>query len=124
MDFLKNAIEAEKSQKRKALETVNKEKGSAKKYISRAELERQREEEYNREQAAFLEQERLVRRRRTYSQYQQTTHYLFFVTVEKGKATGTRGKTTHTHKRLDHSLTLLFFIFYFYVCHRYKQRRK
>lgn len=61
MDFLKNAIEAEKSQKRKALEASQKEEGSNKKYISRAELERQREEEYRREHEAFLEQERLVK---------------------------------------------------------------
>lgn len=59
MDFLKNAIEAEKSQKRKALEASQ--KGSTKKYISRAELERQREEEYRREHEAYLDQERLVR---------------------------------------------------------------
>jgi hypothetical protein len=61
MDFLKNAIEAEKSQKRKALEASQ--KGSAKKYFSRAELERQREEDYRREHEAYLEQERLVRTR-------------------------------------------------------------
>lgn len=50
MDFLNDAINAEISKKRKTLETA-KNGNAKKKYVSRAELERMREEEYLRQEA-------------------------------------------------------------------------
>lgn len=50
MDFLNDAIKAEISKKRKTLETA-KSGNAKKKYVSRAELERMREEEYLRQEA-------------------------------------------------------------------------
>ncbi|KAI8384759.1 uncharacterized protein BYT42DRAFT_273357 [Radiomyces spectabilis] len=60
MDFLKSAIEAEISKKRKTLDTVASGSGSdkKKKYVSRAELERLREEEYKRQEAEREAKER------------------------------------------------------------------
>ncbi|KAF7722510.1 mRNA splicing protein prp18 [Apophysomyces ossiformis] len=57
MDFLKSAINAEISKKRKALDTASERAGS-KKYVSRAELERLREEEYRREEEERLAKEK------------------------------------------------------------------
>ena len=51
MDFLQDAIKAEISQKRKTINAVAGENGQRKKYVSRAEMERLREEEYHRQEA-------------------------------------------------------------------------
>ena len=51
MDFLKDAISSEISKKRKTINAIGGDKGGQrKKYVSRAELERLREEEYHREE--------------------------------------------------------------------------
>ncbi|KAG0174098.1 mRNA splicing protein prp18 [Apophysomyces sp. BC1034] len=57
MDFLKSAIDAEISKKRKVM-TMASEKAGNKKYVSRAELERMREEDYQREEAERVAKEK------------------------------------------------------------------
>lgn len=60
MSFLDSIIQEEVSKKRKILDTVEKDKGADKKlkYVSRAELERIREEEYKRKEQERKEKER------------------------------------------------------------------
>jgi hypothetical protein len=62
MDFLKDVIKEEQSKKRKILDAVEKHNGSDKKtkYVSRAELERIREEEYRQKEKERQEKERQV----------------------------------------------------------------
>jgi pre-mRNA-splicing factor 18 len=62
MSFLDSIIQEEVSKKRKVLDAVNKESGSDKKlkYVSRAELERIREEDYRRKEKEREEKERQV----------------------------------------------------------------
>lgn len=62
MDFLKDVIKEEQSKKRKILDAVEKHGGSDKKtkYVSRAELERIREEEYRQKEKERQEKERQV----------------------------------------------------------------
>lgn len=62
MSFLDSIIQEEVSKKRKVLDAVSKESGSDKKlkYVSRAELERIREEEYRRKEQEREEKERQV----------------------------------------------------------------
>lgn len=62
MNFLQDVINEEKAKKRKVLDAVGKQEGSDKKakYISRAELERIREEEYKRKEREREEKERQV----------------------------------------------------------------
>ncbi|KAJ8651488.1 hypothetical protein O0I10_012953 [Lichtheimia ornata] len=63
MDFLNDAINAEISKKRKTLETA-KNGNAKKKYVSRAELERMREEEYLRQEAEQQAKELEKKRKR------------------------------------------------------------
>lgn len=62
MDFLKEAIQEEVNKKRKLMEAVEKRGGTDKKlkYVSRAELERIREEEYRQKEKEREEKERQV----------------------------------------------------------------
>jgi pre-mRNA-splicing factor 18 len=63
MNFLQDVINEEMSKKRKVMEAVEKHGGSDKKqkYVSRAELERIRQEEYKRKEKERQEKEREVR---------------------------------------------------------------
>jgi pre-mRNA-splicing factor 18 len=63
MDFLKSAIQEEISKKRKLLEAAEKKEGENKKqkYVSRAELERIREEEYKKKEEERIKREQEVR---------------------------------------------------------------
>jgi pre-mRNA-splicing factor 18 len=62
MNFLQDVIKEEMSKKRKVMESLEKSGGSDKKakYVSRAELERIREEEYRRKEKERQEKEREV----------------------------------------------------------------
>lgn len=63
MSFLDSIIQEEVSKKRKVLEAVSGKEGADKKlkYVSRAEIERIREEEYKRKEQERLEKERQVK---------------------------------------------------------------
>lgn len=60
MDFLQNAISAEISKKRKTIESLANGSEKKKKYVSRAELERLREEEYRRQEEERIAKEEEV----------------------------------------------------------------
>ena len=62
MNFLQDVINEEKNKKRKVMEAVEKSGGADKKakYISRAEIERIREEEYKQKERERREKEREV----------------------------------------------------------------
>lgn len=76
MSFLDGFIKEEVSKKRKILEAVGKEGGSDKKlkYVSRAELERLREEEYRRKEKERQEKEREVNQ----NVFMASSFYLLF----------------------------------------------
>jgi pre-mRNA-splicing factor 18 len=63
MDFLKSAIQDEISKKRKVMEAASKRDGGEKKskYISRAELEKIREEEYKQKEKERKQKEEEVK---------------------------------------------------------------
>lgn len=76
MGFLDGIIKEEVSKKRKIIEAVGQDSSSDKKlkYVSRAELERLREEEYRRKEKEREEKERQVRA----TPYFNTISYLLF----------------------------------------------
>ncbi|KAI9260529.1 Prp18 domain-containing protein [Phascolomyces articulosus] len=74
MDFLKDAINSEISKKRKTINAVGGDKGQRKKYVSRAELERLREEEYHREEKERQEKEAEKKRKRQEEEERKREH--------------------------------------------------
>ncbi|GAA5805987.1 hypothetical protein HPULCUR_011514 [Helicostylum pulchrum] len=78
MDFLKDVIQEEISKKRKLLEAVEKRGGADKKlkYVSRAELERIREEEYRKKEKEREEKERQKKARLEEEEEKKRKHEL------------------------------------------------
>lgn len=79
MDALQAAINAEMSKKRKTLETVS--SGQKKKYVSRAELERIREEEYRKQEEERIAKENEVQS--VHLSFKQHTHSELTIHREK-----------------------------------------